>query len=222
MSMSEAMKPTPPPFSFQLAPQTEPKLTTPKGTGPGRGRPKGSKNKVKEPELGTNPSQEFRPGTRPRPVDKPAEDVNKAANEKAEKKARAEDYSKYITEELNDKLFMVIVGLTGGKIKAEAFYKEGSVPPSKKSDERLSDFGNAIAIPGDMADSWGKLLAELSYTKPGKGAVKFAENNPLGILGAAIVAAFSTVQYVNSLKPIVEYLKTIQQEPPPIPENKEE
>lgn len=220
--MNEAMKPTPPPFKFTVAAPTTPKVDNvgePKRRG--RGRPPGAKNRIKETELGRNPDMAFNTGPSGKPPSA-SEEVDKNANIKAEKKARAEEYSKLISEELNDKLFMVIVALTNGKIAFETFYKEGEVPPSKKKDSRLSEMGQAIAIPPDVADSWGKLLAELSYTNPGKGIVKFVDNNPLGILGAALAAAFSTFQYTQTLKPVVEYLKNVSNEQPPTEPSKEE
>ena len=191
---------------FTLAPVAEkPSSNAPKRA---RGRPKGSLNKPKEPELGRNPPMELGTGRSSLKEPNTREPVDKDANNKAEKKARAEEYAKYISEEINDKIFMAVVLLSKNQIKPESFYLPGKAPISKQSDERLSELGNAVAIPPDMANSWGKLLAELSYTETGKTATKYAGSSNLAILGAALTAIVTTIQYVSSVKTTVD---TIQQ-----------
>lgn len=178
-----------------------PPSTESKGTGSGRrGRPPGSKNKPKG-------DQEVITGSGVRTRD----EIDKEANKKAEKKAKAEEYSKYISEDINDKIFIAIVMLSGGKIDPEAFYLPGKAPEFKKSDPRLSDLGKAVAIPPDMANSWGKLLAELSYTEAGKATTKYAGTSSLAIIGAALTALLTTFQYAITIKPVVDGIKLMQQ-----------
>ena len=191
---------------FTLAPAP---VQSTSGTGiKRRGRPPGSKNKPKEPDY-INPSMELGTGSRSTLKEpKTREEVDNEANRKAEKKARADEYAKYISEEINDKIFMAVVLLSKNQIKPEAFYLPGKAPISKQSDERLSELGNAVAIPPDMANSWGKLLAELSYTETGKTATKYAGSSNLAILGAALTAIVTTIQYVSGVKTTID---TIQQ-----------
>jgi hypothetical protein len=142
----------------------------------------------------------------------PNEDVDLERNNKAEKKAKAEEYAKYIMEDVNDKIFIAVVMLSGGKVDPEAFYLPGKAPEFKKSDPRLSDLGKTVAIPPDMANSWGKLLAELSMTDAGKTATKYAGTSSLAIVGAALTALLTTFQYVLTIKPVVDGLKLLQQQ----------
>lgn len=194
---------------FTLAPPVE-KPRSGDGTKRPRGRPPGAKNKPKEPELGYNPPMELGRGKdTPRPSSN--DSVDKDANKKAEKKARAEDYAKYITEDINDKIFMAVVLMSKNKIKPDAFYLPGKAPAAKQSDSRLSELGNAVAIPPDMANSWGKLLAELSYTDAGKSATKYAGTSSLTILGAALTALVTSIQYVTSVKSVVDGIQLMQE-----------
>ena len=172
----------------------------------GRGRPPGARNKVKIPEGGINPPSKLNipPSTRRDTAPTKDDDERK----KEEKKLRAEQYSTYIAQELNDKLFMLLIGASNGAIKPELLYKEGRVPPKAQGNPNLTELGNAIAIPADVADSWGKLIAELTYTDAGKNLVKAADNHSLVIIMAAVTAVFSTYRYSQTLKP---YIKMIQQ-----------
>lgn len=194
------MPPGQPKFTLVApAPSTE---STNRGSGTGRkGRPPGSKNRPKG-------DQEVMTGSGVKTRD----EIDKEANKKAEKKAKAEEYAKYISEDVNDKIFIAIVMLSGGKIDPEAFYLPGKAPEFKKSDPRLSELGKTVAIPPDMANSWGKLLAELSYTDAGKTATKYAGTSNLAIVGAALTALLTTFQYALTIKPVVEGIKLMQQQ----------
>jgi hypothetical protein len=199
---------------------TPTKTDTPKRP---RGRPPGAKNRPKEPDLGVNPPMELGRGSSPKgPPPKSTDTVDQEANKKAEKKARAEEYAKYISEDINDKIFMAVVLLTKNQIKPEMFYLPGKAPAAKQSDERLSELGNAVAIPPDMASSWGKLLAELSYTQAGQSATKYAGNNNLAILGAALTAIVTTLQYVGSVKNTIEGIQQGLEEMQRIKEEQQE
>ena len=173
-----------------------------------RGRPPGSGNRIKRPDGGINtPSRLVTPPPRNReststPIDEPIA-------KKEEKKARAEQYATYINQELNDKLFMFIIGATG--MPAEALYKEGRIPPKAAGNPNLTELGNSIAIPADVADSWGKLLAELSYSDMGKSLTKAADNSMAGIVLAALSAAYSTFRYAQTLKPYIEMTRKAQE-----------
>jgi hypothetical protein len=179
-----------------------------------RGRPPGSRNRVREPDGGRNtPSTvTIPPGRRPPSTPPTDDEEKKRLQQKQEKKERAEQYAEYINKELNDQLFMFLIASSGGAIKAEHLYKEGRVPPKAAGNPNFSDMGNAIAIPPDVADSWGKLLAELSYTGTGKSVVKMSDNNVLGITIAAVTAAYSTYRYGLQLKSVMEGIKKAQDE----------
>lgn len=170
----------------------------------GRGRPPGSRNRPKTPELGINPPQRLTvpPSGRRQPLPPTSEDDKERV--KQEKKARADQYATWINMELNDRIFMFLIGASGGTIKAEMLYKQGSVPAKAQSNPNLTEMGNAIAIPPDVADSWGKLFAELSYTNTGKSIAKAGENNSIAIGMAALTALFSTYRYAQQLKPIID------------------
>lgn len=179
----------------------------------GRGRPPGSPNKPKvDPGLEHSPPMRLGPGPSsqrnpPRtPSDKEPVDVDK--NRKAEKAGRAAEYAVWINEELNDKLFMFFLGATG--LPAEAIYTAGSIPLKAKTNPNLTELGNRIAIPVDLSDSLGKILAELSYTKAGTSATKVSDNTLLAISGSAIVAVFSGYRYFKGLQPIIQQLQDAQ------------
>jgi hypothetical protein len=202
----DAMRAMLPPPS--IVPKDEPKpfTVTPRPDAAptrGRGRPPGSRNRVKPVEGGVNPPQRMKI-----PPPRVNEPVDQTAAKKEEKKARAEQYATFINTELNDKLFMFIIGATG--MPAEALYKEGRVPAKAQTNPALTEMGNAIAIPADVADSWGKLLAELSYTDAGKSLTKMSENHAMTVVAAAIAAAFSTFRYAQQMKPILDMLKEAQ------------
>jgi hypothetical protein len=129
---------------------------------------------------------------------------------KEQKKLKAEQYATYINQELNDKLFMLISGMPGSPFTAAMFYKENKVPPQVATNPNFSELGNAIAIPADVASSWGKVLAELSYTDIGKNVSKATDNPMLGIVAAVIAALYSTYRYSQQLKPILEQIKAMQ------------
>lgn len=173
----------------------------------GRGRPPGAKNKSREPEGGTNPPARMTIPAGPRQT--PSSPVDEAVTKKEEKKARAEQYASYINNELNERLFMLIIGT--GAFPAEAIYKPGSVPAKAATNPNLTDFGNAIAIPSDVADSVGRLIAELTYTDAGKGIAKVGENQTIAIVVAALGAAFSCYRYSQQLKPILEQIRRVQE-----------
>lgn len=176
----------------------------------GKGRPPGSRNKPKETELGRNPPQGFKipPGKRPPPVEDSDSEEVKKSKIKAEKDARAAQYSAWITEELNEKILMFFLGATGAP--PEAVYKAGSIPLAARVNPNLTDLGNRIVIPPDLSDSLGKLMAELAGTNGGKAAGKLADNNMIGVAGAAFVAVFSGYRYYKGLQPILEQIKQAQ------------
>lgn len=170
-----------------------------------RGRPPGSLNKPKPPDGGVNPPSRMNIPAGKQPG--PSEPVDNKEATKEAKKLRAEEYSTWIAKELNDKILTMIIG---AGIPAEAIYKTGTIPPKLASNPNLTDFGNTIVIPGDVADSWGKLFAELSYTDAGKGVAKAADNHMLGIAFAALTALISTYRYSQQLKPVMDVIKQAQ------------
>lgn len=204
---NEIMKPPPRlsmPAGFTVPPPDQ--RTGERRRGPGR--PPGRKNRPKEPDGGINPPSTMRipPGTNRNPLDdKKQDDTTDADRKRKEKQERAEEYSRKIKEDLNDKLFMLIIGATS--IPAEALFKAGKVPAKAATNPDYTEFGNQIAIPSDVADSWGKLLAELSYTDAGKSLTKAVENEWLVLLFAFAGAAFSTYRYTQQLQPILQMVK---------------
>lgn len=219
-TMDEAFRPMPPPptlapptvdqSQFVIRPEARQPTIDPKTGLPkrGRGRPPGSKNRPKTPDGGVNPPMTVRvPGG---PRTQTGGPVDEATNKKEEKKAKAEKYSQWITQELNDKLFMTLIGMSNGAIKPEHIYKSGFVPPKVQGNPNLTDMGNAIAIPADVADSWGKLIAEVTATEGGGKVEKMAENHVLMIIIAAGSALFSTYRYTQQLKPYIAMIKAVQ------------
>ena len=174
----------------------------------GRGRPPGSGNKIKRPDGGVNPPSRLVSPTQPS-RETASSPIDQSGAKKEEKKARAEQYATYINQELNDKLFMFIIGATG--MPAEALYKEGRIPPKAAGNPNLTELGNSIAIPADVADSWGKLLAELSYSDMGKSLTKASDKQGVGIVIAALSAAFSTFRYAQTLKPYIDMARKAQE-----------
>lgn len=210
----DAIAPMPPPPS--IIPKDEvqfsyiPPTPTPSSTPRRRGRPPGSKNRLKD-DVSMNSPMTMNTGNKGRPRQPSSNDpIDETRASKEEKKARAAQYSAYIVDELNDKLFMFIIGATA--IPAEAIYKNGRVPPKAQTNPNLTEFGNSIAIPADVADSWGKLLAELTYTNAGKGLLKAGSNPGTGIAIAALTALFSSYRYFQQLKPTLEIIRKAQQQ----------
>lgn len=217
----DALKPMPPPPSIMPKVDTpvtnqpqrtqapvDPRTGQPRRT---RGRPPGSTNKVIPPSGGVNPPSRLvvPSGGNTNQPNKDTED--ELARKKEEKKAKAEQYSTWINQELNDKLFMFLIGASNGSIKPEYIYKEGKVPLKAQGNPNLTELGNALAIPADVADSWGKLLAELSYTDAGKSISKVTDNHMIAVVGAALAAAFSTYRYTQTLKPYLAMIKKVQE-----------
>lgn len=214
----EALESMPPPkaLTFTLSPTASEPAKVPTPIDPrtgqpkrGRGRPPGSTNKVKPPNGGVNPPMTMRGGTPSKP--KASDPVDTSEATKAAKAARAAQYAGYINTELNDQLFMFLISASGGAVKSEMLYKEGRIPAKAQSNPNLTEFGNAIAIPPDVADSWGKLLAELSYTDVGKNVTKITDNHAMGVVVAAITALYSTYRYSQQLKPILEGMRKMQE-----------
>ena len=188
-------------------PTIDPRTGMPKR---GRGRPPGARNKPKvDPDLQHSPPMRLGPGTgaqqNPPRTPRDTDPVDSVAAKKAEKAARATEYSVWINEELNDKLFMFFLGVTG--LPPEAIYVAGSVPLKAKINPNLTELGNRIAIPVDLSDSLGKIMAELSYTSAGSKAAKASDNSLLSIGGSALVALFSGYRYWQGLKPIIKQLE---------------
>ena len=220
--MSDAFTPMPAPTSalsgalqdiLDKAPLPDPKTGVTKRP---RGRPPGSRNKVKPVEGGvdTQRSRLVIPTERKRET--PSSPIDDAKAIKELKKAKADEYAAWINKELNDQLFTIIIGATN--MPAELFYKAGRVPPKSASNPDLTDFGNQIAIPADVSASWGKLLAELSYTDMGKNLTKATEGKSLGLVVAAISAVYSTFRYTQQLKPFLDAVKQNQNKPESEPE----
>ena len=201
---------TPAKIAFTLSPQASAEVSgEPVKRRPGR--PPGAKNKATleaNARAREGGSTSFDPGARKRLRDSVEgnenQGVDKDLAKKAEKAARADEYAKYIMEDVNDKIFMAVVLMTKGGIKADQFYLPGKAPASKVADERLSPLGQAVAIPPDMANAWGKLLAELSFTEGGKTATKYAGSSGLATLGAALTALVTSIGYVTSVKATME------------------
>ena len=204
MGVPPRLAPIPQPSAPPTPSKVDPLTGQPKR---GRGRPPGARNRPKPVEGGINPPQRLVTPTQQNPP-RASDAVDKKEASKEEKKARADQYATYINTELNDKLFMLIIGATN--IPASAFYKEGRVPTKAAGNPDLTEFGNSIAIPPDVADSWGKLLAEVTYTDAGKGLIKATENHNLVIVTAALTAVFSTFRYYQQLKPTLDFIRLQQ------------
>jgi len=217
---ADALQSMPPPvgLTFTLDPKAvaaskqpipigtiDPKTGQPKR---GPGRPIGSTKKAVPPSGGVNPRMTMR-GSNP-PKGKATDTVDEKEATKEQKKLRAEQYATYINTELNDKLFMLLSSMPNSPFKAENFYKENKVPPKAASNPNLSELGNAVAIPPDVADSWGKLLAELSYTGVGKSISTATDNHALSVVMAAVAAIYSTYRYSLQLKPLLDAVKAAQ------------
>lgn len=208
MSVPEGLK-------FSLSPNATAKPVIPVGTIDPRtgqpkrrpGRPTGTTKKADHPKGTVNPPQRMIGSKAPKDTD--TVDTKEATKE--QKKLRAEQYATYINVELNDKLFMLISGMPNSPFKVENFYKENRVPPSAATNPNYSELGNAVAIPADVAGSWGKLLAELSFTDAGKGLAKVSDNHMLTIALAALTAIWSTYRYSQQLKPLLDQIKQVQE-----------
>ena len=219
MSDSEAFAPAVVDMSrFQIQDKPVDNSTGQRKRGPGR--PPGARNKTKIPEGGINPPAKLilDGGRRNPPKDETLEDAAKRekleAQKRQEKKETAERYATFINEELNDRLMMLVIGLidakTGGSAGADLIYKEGRVPPKAAGNPNLTSLGNAIAIPADVADSWGKLLAELTNTDSGKKIENTFSGGPAVILISAASALFSTYRYSQQLKPVIAFINQQQ------------
>ena len=177
-----------------------------------RGRPAGG-GRPRIPDGGINPPMEFNTGrgrSKPTtPTDGVSDDEKKQLLKNA-KKQREEEYSQYILNDLNEKLFMLIASIPNSPFSIGDFYKEGHIPPKVQQNNNFSDLGNSIGIPVDVANNWGKLLAELSYTDRGKKVEKLGENNALTIGLAALGAIYSTYRYALTMRPILELVKNTQ------------
>jgi hypothetical protein len=148
------------------------------------------------------------PPRRPPIVPPTTDEDAKALKIKEEKKARADQYAELIHKELNDELFTFLIGMR--ILPAQAIYKAGHIPPASEPDPRLTEWGNQIAIPSDVAKNWGRLLSELSYTPMGKTVVGATSGNMAGVVIAAAAALYSTYRYTQQLKPFLDFVKQQQ------------
>lgn len=204
------MSDTPMAVPARLLPLAIAPLPTVDGAPPKRrpGRPLGSRNRPKEGEV--NPPQSLGGSRAPRTPPAPPTSVEEeaAAKVKFEKQLRAAQYAELIHKELNDELFTFLIGMR--IVPAELIYKNGHIPPTSQPDPNLTEAGNQIAIPTDVAKNWGKLLAELSYTPMGKTVVGASQNNMAGVAIAAVMALYSTYRYTQQLKPFLDFVKAQQ------------
>lgn len=209
--MSDIPMPVPP----RLLPSLPPAVTSPGSDGTvkrPRGRPPGSRNRRPEAEL--HPPQTLGSGSgrgRPTPPNPPipsTPDEAAISKLKQEKQERADQYAVLIHKELNDQLFTAIIGMR--LVPAEVIYKSGHVPPASQPDPTLTEIGNMIAIPTDLAKNVGKLLAELSFTPAGKSVVGLTQNNMAGVAMAALAAFYSTYRYTQQLKPFLDMVRASQ------------
>jgi hypothetical protein len=203
MSDAEANKPMEPPasigsgFSSSVSlpspserPKRAPTIDPATGLPRGRGRPPGSKNRPRVPSGGINPPSRInnrggRPPTRP-PLDE--------TEEQRERKLEA-----------NDKLFMLILGAT--KMPPEMLYTAGHVPRKAQGNPDLTELGNAISIPPDLSDSWGKLYAELTETPQGAKFATATSGGQLSLVFAVLGALYSSYRYVQQLQPLFDMVK---------------
>lgn len=184
----------------------DPKTGQPKR---GRGRPPGAKNKPKDVD---RDSAAKIVGSRPPAQPTEPDDKDKKAQDAAEqRKARADYYADKIKNDLNDSVLLFLVSASGGAITMEMLYKEGHVPAGTETNPHLTKMGNAIAIPPNVAKSWGKLIASLETTDVGKNLSKATENSTAALIFAGLTAAWSTYQYMQQLQPVIERLQQVRQ-----------
>jgi hypothetical protein len=170
-----------------------------------RGRPPGSRNRPRVPEGGINPPQKINiPNSARNTSSSDSESQKKELQ--LEKEKTAEKISSYIRNDINDKLFMALIGMSNGHIKAEHLFKEGKIPAKAVTNPAYTEMGNAISIPPDVADSWGKLLAELSTTSVGKTLIKSGGSSNLNLIVTAGAVLISSYRYAMTLKPYIELI----------------
>jgi hypothetical protein len=159
--------------------------TTPRAR---RGRPPGSPNRTAAQKLADlNP------------------DAAKAAEQEAKrlaKKKRAEEIEQQIYGELMIGSF---------NIPASAIYNPGKEPTVAAKDTRFTDLGQQLVIPSGLARSIGKLASELEQTETGSKVSGITQNSNAGLIVAAGMTIFGTVQYARRLNDTMEKLNPILQ-----------
>lgn len=162
-----------------------------------RGRPPGSKNKPKEAGIvgaGNPATTPTRRSTRSTDTGAPVIDPSKTL---VAKKAKTEEYTKQIVNQVNDQLLMMLV--TVG-IPPETLYKNKTGPQAQSFRSDLTDAGQRIAINPSMAHAVASFLTELEFTETG---TKIAQS--VGTGNGAIV-----LKGLFALGAIFQYLRGIQ------------
>lgn len=180
---SEAMRPASTDDILSAIAEAGTGPTRPTTTTRRRGRPPGSKNRTAAERLAdTDPDA--------------AAKLDEAKKREA-KQARAKEIQGQIVGELNDQLMSVLIGMFN--VPVDFLYQPGKGPVVEAKNDRFTELGNAFAIPPTLAKSIGKLAAELEQTETGGKVGALAQNNNVGLIVAAGMTIFGTVQYARKV-----------------------
>lgn len=177
-------------------------VSSPTQTRKRRGRPPGSTN-------------------RPKVVLTSAEQTIEDVRVKREAKVkRAKQIEEQIYGELNDQLMAFIT--TTFNVPIGYLYQPGKEPTVSAKDDRFTDLGARLAIPANLSKSIGKLASELEQTQAGSSLTGIAQNNNVGLIVAAGMTIFGTIQYarrvqdtLDKMKPFIEARKQMEQDSQP-------
>jgi hypothetical protein len=156
--------------------------------------------------------------TTPPKIPRPREDSRTPDEILKEKKEKAEEYSKYITEEINDKL---LLGLISMGVPSHLLYQPGKAPDFQQAtDDKYTPLGAAITVSPLHADIWGRFAAEaMTSTDAGKSAATALGNSKAmlwlyGVLsvGCGISYARTLNETYKKLQPLIEAYQRAQQQ----------
>jgi hypothetical protein len=161
----------------------------------GRGRPPGSRNRPKEVESGSDT------GTRVQIPQGPAPTVDKAEEEAKKRRVKAERAKKisdYLAGDFSEQALEMLV--SGTKIPANLIFTERAATVKRSTNPNLTEFGQRFAVPPDVAEAWGKVLAEFASSAQGGKIAESFESGSAGLIIACLLCFLTTARWGRSLK----------------------
>ena len=127
---------------------------------------------------------------------------------KEEKKKRADELTKKITEEFNENVLEILMTLG---MPAEMLYKEGHIPAHAPTNSIYTPIGDKLTIAKDQAYYMSKFVTEMEDTSIGKkfsGVAGGDSKLPLLFYGA--MSGVSMLQWAKGLQEVMAEIKKLQ------------
>jgi hypothetical protein len=178
------------------------------------GRPPGSKNKPKDPQatanVGGGPTVVVPGRGRPTLTEKSPEEIAREKRAKLElKRDRAKKIADYLTGDFSEQMLEMLVSST--PIDPDIIFTKAAPTTKRSKNPNLTETGQRFAVPPDVAEAWGRVLAELSTSTTGGKLVESFESGNAGLVLACLIAALTTSRYIRSLKNDFKLIQSVIQ-----------